>query len=151
MRVLMIDTKNTYLEYIFRIHIDKYVFFKKHIPESSKGVKFVLLNHQKQTWGLKFDTLAGSRYVHIQSEKKYTSSMPPSMVLTAWHAPGITKSPGGTRWDLRPGTPGAFEAFFNASLDDGNSNIFLFSPRNLGKMNPIWRACFFRWVGSTTN
>ena len=27
---------------------------------------------------------------------------------------------------------------------------FLFSPRTLGKMNPIWRI-FFRWVGSTTN
>ena len=30
------------------------------------------------------------------------------------------------------------------------SNILLFSPRNLGKMNPFWRI-FFRWVGSTTN
>ena len=32
------------------------------IPESSKGVKFEPLNHQKQTQGLKFDTLGGSRY-----------------------------------------------------------------------------------------
>ena len=31
-------------------------------PESPKGVKFVPLNHQKQTWGLKFDTLGGPRY-----------------------------------------------------------------------------------------
>ena len=34
-----------------------------YIPESSKGVKFVPLNHQKQTWGMKFDTLGGSRYI----------------------------------------------------------------------------------------
>lgn len=27
------------------------------VPESSKGVKFVPLNHQKQTWELKFDNL----------------------------------------------------------------------------------------------
>ena len=33
------------------------------IPESSKGLKFEPLNHQKQTWGLKFDTLGGSRYI----------------------------------------------------------------------------------------
>ena len=32
------------------------------IPESSKGLKFEPLNHQKQTWGLKFDTLGGSRF-----------------------------------------------------------------------------------------
>ena len=30
-------------------------------------------------------------------------------------------------------------------------DFFKFSPRNLGKMNPIWRAYFFEWVGSTTN
>ena len=36
-----------------------------YIPESSKGVKFVPLNHQKKTWGLKFDTLGGSRYIYI--------------------------------------------------------------------------------------
>ena len=39
-----------------------------YIPESSKGVKFVPLNHQKQTWGMKFDTLGGSRY--FQSIRK---------------------------------------------------------------------------------
>ena len=55
------------------------------------------------------------------------------MVLTAWHAPGITKPPGGTRWDLRPGAPGACEAFFNASLDGGNSNIFCFHPEIWGR------------------
>ena len=30
-------------------------------------------------------------------------------------------------------------------------HFFSFSPRNLGKMNPFWRAYLFRWVGSTTN
>ena len=35
-------------------------------------------------------------------------------------------------------------------LGGGNSNIFLFSPRKLGKMNPFW-LIFFKWVGSTTN
>ncbi len=34
-----------------------------YIPESSKGLKFGPLNHQKQTQGLKFDTLGGSRYI----------------------------------------------------------------------------------------
>ncbi len=33
------------------------------VPESSKGLKFGPLNHQKQTQGLKFDTLGGSRYI----------------------------------------------------------------------------------------
>ncbi len=33
------------------------------MPESSKGVKCVILNHQKQIWGLKFDTLGWSRYI----------------------------------------------------------------------------------------
>ena len=33
-------------------------------PRSSKGVKFQPLNHQKQTQGLKFDTLGGSRYIN---------------------------------------------------------------------------------------
>ncbi len=33
-------------------------------PESSKGLKFGPINHQKQTWGLKFDTLRGSRYIY---------------------------------------------------------------------------------------
>ena len=53
-----------------------------------------------------------------------------------WHAPGITKPPGGTRWELRPGAPGAFEAFFIASLDGGNSNIFYFHPEIWGN-DPI--------------
>ena len=35
-------------------------------------------------------------------------------------------------------------------LGGGNSNIFYVHPY-LGKMNPIWRAYFFKWVGSTTN
>ena len=35
----------------------------RYIPESSEGLKFEPLNHQNQTWGLKFDTLGGSRYV----------------------------------------------------------------------------------------
>ena len=35
----------------------------KFIPESSKGLKFEPLNLQKQTWGLKFDTLGGSRFI----------------------------------------------------------------------------------------
>ena len=34
-----------------------------HLPESSKGLRFELLNHPKQTSGLKFDTLGGSRYM----------------------------------------------------------------------------------------
>ena len=34
----------------------------------------------------------------------------------------------------------------------GNTQInVLFSPRNLGKMKPIWRAYFFNWVVETTN
>ena len=33
-----------------------------HIPESSTGLKPGPLNHQKQTWGLKFDTLEGSTW-----------------------------------------------------------------------------------------
>lgn len=37
--------------------------FQFSVPESSKGVKFVPLNHEKQTWGLKFDNLGGSRYI----------------------------------------------------------------------------------------
>ena len=32
--------------------------------------------------------------------------------------------------------------FHDHSLGGGNSNIFLCSPRNLGKMNPFWRAYF---------
>ncbi len=35
--------------------------------ESSKGLKFEPLNHRKQTWGLKFDTLGGSRPCEISS------------------------------------------------------------------------------------
>ena len=49
------------------IHINlknKRIFFK-FIPESSKGVKFEPLNHQKQTQGLKFDTLGQSRYRNL--------------------------------------------------------------------------------------
>ena len=41
--------------------------------------------------------------------------------------------------------------FFQPFLGGGNSNIFWFSPRSLGKLNPFWRSYFFRWVGSTTN
>ena len=37
----------------------------KYMPESSKGVKFEPLNHQKQTQGLKFDTLGQSRYRNL--------------------------------------------------------------------------------------
>ena len=37
-----------------------------YLPESSKGLKFKALNYQKQTWGLKFDTLGGPRYIHIK-------------------------------------------------------------------------------------
>ena len=33
------------------------------LPESSKGVKLESLHHQKQTQGLKVDTLGGSEYV----------------------------------------------------------------------------------------
>ena len=33
--------------------------------------------------------------------------------------------------------------FGNTHLGGGNSNMFLFSPRKLGKMNPFWRI-FFR-------
>ena len=36
-------------------------------------------------------------------------------------------------------------------LGGGNSNIVYFLPQKLGKLNPFWRAYFFRWVGSTTN
>ena len=36
-----------------------------YLPESSKGLKFKALSYQKQTWGLKFDTLGGPRYIHI--------------------------------------------------------------------------------------
>ena len=32
----------------------------------------------------------------------------------------------------------------------GGFKYLLFSPRNLGKMNPVW-LIFFNWVGSTTN
>ena len=35
--------------------------------EPSKGLKFEPLNHRKQTWGLKFDTLGGSRPCEISS------------------------------------------------------------------------------------
>ena len=30
------------------------------------------------------------------------------------------------------------------TIGGGNSNIFLFSPRTLGKMNPFWRAYIFQ-------
>ncbi len=50
------------------IRMDCYDFY---CPESSKGLKFEPLNHQKQTWGLKFDTLGGSRVEH------YTYTYPP--------------------------------------------------------------------------
>ena len=33
----------------------------------------------------------------------------------------------------------------------GNSNMFYFYPDPCGKCDQIWRAFFFRWVGSTTN
>ena len=36
-------------------------------------------------------------------------------------------------------------------LGGGNSNVFLFLPRSLGFHDPIWRAYFFKSVGSTTN
>ena len=42
------------------------------------GVKFEPLNHQKQTQGLKFDTLGGSRYLHLvdfDGECKYSNPM----------------------------------------------------------------------------
>ena len=44
-----------------RVYI--YIYIYIYIPESSKGVKFEPLNHQKQTQGLKFDTLGGFRYI----------------------------------------------------------------------------------------
>ena len=38
----------------------------------------------------------------------------------------------------------------SSSEGGGNSNIFwIFSPRKLGKMNPIWRSYFFKWVENT--
>ena len=33
----------------------------------------------------------------------------------------------------------------------GGFSFFLFSPRKLRTISPIWQAYFFRWVGSTTN
>ena len=48
--------------------VDVHAYFdpvKKCLPESSKGLKFEPLNHQKQTWGLKFDTLGGSRCLEL--------------------------------------------------------------------------------------
>ena len=36
-------------------------------------------------------------------------------------------------------------------LGGGNSDIFVFSPGTLGKMNPFLMFIFFKWVGSTTN
>ena len=44
---------------------------------------------------------------------------------------------------LQPVTAGSPE---NGSLLGGGFKDFLFSPRKLRKMNPIWRAYFFRWV-----
>ena len=58
--------------------------YRYYIPESSKGVKIEHLNHQKQTQGLKFYTLGGSRYmscqpisnltVHLLSPLNYSST-----------------------------------------------------------------------------
>ncbi len=41
--------------------------------------------------------------------------------------------------------------FGNTHLGGGNSNIFLFSPRKLGKMNPIWRAYFSKGLKPPTS
>ena len=37
---------------------------KKNYLNPEKGLKFEPFSHQKQTWGLKFDTLGGSRYIY---------------------------------------------------------------------------------------
>ncbi len=44
-----------------RVHDAATSNLKIYVPESSKGLKFGPLNHQKQTQGLEFDTLGGSR------------------------------------------------------------------------------------------
>ena len=44
-------------------------YSKKRMPESSKGVKFEPLKHQKQIQGLKFDTLGGSRCMTSVGER----------------------------------------------------------------------------------
>ena len=39
-------------------------------------------------------------------------------------------------------------SFFSWRFGGGNSKIYLFSPRNLGKVNPIWWLNFFKGVGT---
>ena len=72
------------LAFGFRVYI--YIY----IPRSSKGVKF---HHQKQTQGLNFDTLGGSRfiyiyciyiyihvYTHVEATSFLHSSTPPTVI-----------------------------------------------------------------------
>ena len=59
------------------------------------------------------------------------------------------------RRQRRGGELEAWEGFLgscqpNEGLGGGNSNIFDVHPENWGH-DPIWRAYFLRWVGSTTN
>ncbi len=58
------NNRNFITSYLTPCMLQKVVSYI-YVPESSKGLKFEPLNHQKQTWGLKFDTLGGSRYIYI--------------------------------------------------------------------------------------